>query len=173
MYQCEAATGIHMSPPSWNSLPPPIPSHPSRLSHSLGFELSHTADSYWLCILYLVMYMFQCCSLSLSHPLIPPSVSTSLFSMSMSPLVPCRYVYPYHPFRFLIYELIYHTCFSLSDFDCKVIHGFSNAQSARALNTHTAQGSSALCIRYHKQSRDGLKYTRECTKNTCKSNAIL
>ena len=37
--QHESAPGIHVSCPSWASLPPPIPSHPSRLSQSTGFEL--------------------------------------------------------------------------------------------------------------------------------------
>jgi len=30
--------GIHMFPPSWAFLSPPIPSHPSKLSESTGFE---------------------------------------------------------------------------------------------------------------------------------------
>ena len=30
--QHESAIGVHMAPPSWNSLPPPTPSHISRLS---------------------------------------------------------------------------------------------------------------------------------------------
>ena len=33
-HQHESAIGTHMSPPSWTSLPPPTPSHPSRLSQS-------------------------------------------------------------------------------------------------------------------------------------------
>ena len=31
IYQHESATGVHISPPSWTSLPPPIPSHPTPL----------------------------------------------------------------------------------------------------------------------------------------------
>ena len=42
--QHEPAIGICMHPPSWASLPPPTPSHPSRLSQSAGLSsLSHTA----------------------------------------------------------------------------------------------------------------------------------
>ena len=33
--QHESAVGIHMSPPSWTSLPPPAPSHPSRLKNTI------------------------------------------------------------------------------------------------------------------------------------------
>ena len=69
--------------PPFVTLPPT--SHPSRLLQSSSLSsLSHTANSHWLSILHMVMYMFPCYSLNLSHPLLPPhpSVSTSLFSMS-------------------------------------------------------------------------------------------
>ena len=75
---------IPMSPTSWISLSPPT-SHTSRLSQSVGLSSLHqTANSHWLTILHMVMYMFPCYSLYLSHPLLPPhpSVSISLFSMS-------------------------------------------------------------------------------------------
>ena len=50
----------YMSPLSWTSLPPPTPSHPSRLSQSTGLSsLHHTANSYWLSVLRMVMYMFS------------------------------------------------------------------------------------------------------------------
>ena len=39
IHQHKSATGIHLSPRSWTSFPPPIPSRPSRLSQSAGFEL--------------------------------------------------------------------------------------------------------------------------------------
>ena len=45
IHQYELATGIHMSPPSWNSLPLPTLSHSSRLLQSPGLSsLSHTAN---------------------------------------------------------------------------------------------------------------------------------
>ena len=37
IHQQELAKGIHMCPPSSLSLPPPSPSHLSRLSQSIGF----------------------------------------------------------------------------------------------------------------------------------------
>ena len=48
-HQHELAIGVHTSSPFWISLPPPTPSHPSRLSQSpsLG-SLSHIAHSHWL-----------------------------------------------------------------------------------------------------------------------------
>ena len=54
--QHDSTVGIHISPPFWNSLPSPSPSHPSRLIQSpyLSF-LSHTANSHWLSILHTVM----------------------------------------------------------------------------------------------------------------------
>ena len=48
-YQHESATGIHLSPPSWNPLPSPSPSCPSRLLQSPFLSsLSHTVNSHWL-----------------------------------------------------------------------------------------------------------------------------
>ena len=43
-HQHESAIGIHMSPPSWTSLPSPSTSHPSKLIQSPGLNsLRHTA----------------------------------------------------------------------------------------------------------------------------------
>ena len=54
-YQCESAIGIHMSPPSWTSLPPPSLVHPSRLLQSPSLSsLRHAANSHWLSLLHLV-----------------------------------------------------------------------------------------------------------------------
>ena len=69
--QHESAIDVHISPPFCNSLPSPSPSHPSRLIQNpcLSF-LSHTANSHWLSILHLVVYMLPCYFLHLSHPLL-------------------------------------------------------------------------------------------------------
>ena len=64
IHQHESAIGILMSPPSWTSLPPSTPSQCSRLLQSTGLSsLNHTANSHWLSILYMVLYMFPCYSL--------------------------------------------------------------------------------------------------------------
>ena len=48
-YQHESALGIHMSLPSWTSLPSLIPSHPSRLLQSTCLSsLSQPANSPWV-----------------------------------------------------------------------------------------------------------------------------
>ena len=111
--QHESAIGIHISPPFWNSFPSPSPPYPSRLMQSpcVSF-LSHAANSHWLSILhrYLfyrwvsLLFFFSFFAFFLifillyntvlvlpytSHPLLPhPHVS--LFSMSVSPLLPCK-----------------------------------------------------------------------------------
>ena len=60
-------------PPSWTSVPPPSPPHPSRLSQSTELSsLFHTANSHRLSVLHMAVYMFQCCSFSSSHPFLPP-----------------------------------------------------------------------------------------------------
>ena len=102
---------LHFEPPCH------LPPHPTPLGcHRVPglSSLYHTANSHWLSILHMVMYMFQCYSFRSSLPLLPPTrVSTSLSSMSASPLLPCRNVHHYHLSRSLIYALIYDICFSL------------------------------------------------------------
>ena len=74
---------------------------------------SHTANSHWWSTLHTVMYMFPCYFL----PLLPCPLTTSLFSTSASPLLPCKEVHQYHLSRFHIYALIYDVCFLfLTDF---------------------------------------------------------
>ena len=80
-------------PPSWNSLSTSHPSQPSRWSQSPGLSsLSHTTNSHWLSVWHMVVYMFLCSSLHSSHPLLPTYHHRvhSLFSMSASPLRPCK-----------------------------------------------------------------------------------
>ena len=64
---------INMNPPSWTSLPPLTPSHPSRVSQRTGFELPAAYREFplALCFTYGNLYMFQCFSLISSYPLLP------------------------------------------------------------------------------------------------------
>ena len=93
----------YMYAPSLVSLPPiSHPPHPSRLSESTGASsLGHTAKSRWLSVLHMVVSREQ--SLLLSQ-FIPPSTSStvppSLFSVSTSPLLPCKKLHQYHLSRF-------------------------------------------------------------------------
>ena len=73
-YQHELAIDVHMSPPSWTSLPPPILSHPSRLLWNPGLSSpSHRANFHWPSALHMIVYMLPCYSLQSSQPLLPPS----------------------------------------------------------------------------------------------------
>ena len=69
---CHTSTWIshtHTYVLSLFSLPPA--SHPSRLSHSSGLSsLSHIANSHWLFVLHMLVYMFPCYSPHSSHPLL-------------------------------------------------------------------------------------------------------
>ena len=50
MHWPESTIGIHIYSPSWTSLPPPTPCHPSRLSQSMPFELPvSSANPHWPC----------------------------------------------------------------------------------------------------------------------------
>ena len=88
--EAPVSVGIHMSPPFWNSLPSPSPAHTSRLIQSpcLSF-LSHTANSHWPSILHVVMSVSMLL-LHTSPPPLPLPMSTSLFSVPVSPLLPCK-----------------------------------------------------------------------------------
>ena len=88
--QHESATGLHMSPPSWTSLPPPSPSHPLGHHRAPGLSsLRLRAHSHWLSVLHMVMFMFQLLS-QVTPPSPSTTISTSLFLMSASPLLPCK-----------------------------------------------------------------------------------
>ena len=57
IHQHESAIDIHMSPPSWASVPPPTLSYPSRLSQGTSLSSpSHTVNSHWLFILHIVVF---------------------------------------------------------------------------------------------------------------------
>ena len=98
---------IDMNQPQVNICPLTLelPSHPSRLSQNTDLSsLSHTANPTGLSILHMVVCMFPCYSLPSSHPLLPSAVSTDLFSMSASPLLPCKKVHQYHLSRLLFFK---------------------------------------------------------------------
>ena len=70
IHQHESATGIHMSPPSSTSLPPPTPSHPLGCHKASDLSSLYLAvNLHWPSILRLVIYVFPCW---FSHPLLPP-----------------------------------------------------------------------------------------------------
>ena len=60
-------------PQSWSLLPPPSPPHPPGCPRApaLG-TLLHASSLHWLFILHMVIYMFQCCSLTSSYPYFLP-----------------------------------------------------------------------------------------------------
>ena len=119
--QHESAIGIHMSldPPS--QLPPdptPLSCH-RALSHKANLSfLHHTANSHWLCILYMVMYMFQGYFFNSSLPLLPPlypqvcSLCLHLHCCSANRFISAIfldsiYMHSYTTFVFLTYFTLY------------------------------------------------------------------
>ena len=64
----ESAMDLHVFP-ILNPLSPPSPSHPSGSSQCTSPEhLSHESNLDWWSVSYLIIYLFQCCSLRSSHP---------------------------------------------------------------------------------------------------------
>ena len=74
----------------------PSASHPSRLSQSIRFERHESYSKFPLAIYF--TYGNACFNVTLSiHPRLSfPTVSTSLFFMSASPLLPCKQDHQYH-----------------------------------------------------------------------------
>ena len=66
IHQQESAVSIHMSPPPWTSL-----AHPATFYPSLYMVTKEPENSHWLSVLCAVMFLFQRCSPSSSHPLLP------------------------------------------------------------------------------------------------------
>lgn len=91
---------------------PPHPTPPGSESTGLS-SLCHTADPHWPSTLHVVMCVLPSALFvppSLSHP-----VSTSLFSVSASLLLPCKQVRQYRLSRTHTHVLIHNICPSLSD----------------------------------------------------------
>ena len=107
---------VYMSP---LPLEPPshLPPHPISLGCHRTSDLSsehHTANSQWLSISHLVMYMLQWYSLNSSHLLLPLCPQVCFYvCISFAGLQIC---YQYHFSRFCGYALIYNIHFSLSHF---------------------------------------------------------
>ena len=114
IHQHELTIGVHLSPPSWISLPPPAHSHLPRLLQSpRPSSLSHTANSHWYQLTCVSVYAFMLFSPFISPcPSSPPALPINLFSMSLPPLLLCTQICHYHPSRFHICVNIWHLLFS-------------------------------------------------------------
>ena len=106
VYRCP----LPLEPPSH------LPAHPTPLgchrAPSLG-SLSRTANSHWLTIFHIEMCMFPCYSVSSLHPLLPLTVSTSLFPRTAFPLLPCKKVHQYHLLDSIRVVLFTQSCLTL------------------------------------------------------------
>ena len=112
---CQISTWIShrysYAPSLLNHLPISLPIPPLLVVQSSSLSsLSYTTNSHWLSIFQVVM-KFPCYSLHTSYPLLPP-MSISLISMSVSPLLPCKWFYHSHLSKFHIYVLVYDISFS-------------------------------------------------------------
>ena len=100
---------LPLEPPS--HFPPP--SQPSRLSQSAKLSSLHHTEN--CTILHMIFICFNA-ALSIRPTLSFPDCVHSLFSLSVSLLMSCKWVQQYHFLRFHIHALIHDICFSFSDF---------------------------------------------------------
>ena len=105
VHQHESAIGVHMPLPLEPSshLPPNSNTvHCHRVPNLNSLHL--TANFHWLSVftLYVSMLFSQ-----FVPPSSSPAVSTSLFSVSASPLLPCKQAHQYYLSRFHVHALIY------------------------------------------------------------------
>ena len=114
-HQQESPIGIHMSLPSWNSLPSPSPPHPSRLLQS-PFEISWVLQQIPIGCLFTYGDASFHVTLSIHLTLFFLSstpVSISLFAMYVSSLLPHK-INPFHLSRFHIYIYVSIWCLYFS-----------------------------------------------------------
>ena len=134
---CWFLPNINMNQPQIYICPLPLttpscfPLHPTPgLSQSPGVSfLSHTANSHWLSISHMVMYMFPCYSLHSSHPFLCAPLPC-LFSMSESPLLPCKQVHSIifldsiYMHKYTVFFFLFLTYFTL----CKALGSFTSLE---------------------------------------------
>ena len=84
MNQCEWAIGIHLSPPSWTSLLPLSPFHPSRLSQSAGFGFPVSYSKFPLAIYFAYGIAYVSMLLSQIIPPCPSPLCPKVCSLSRS-----------------------------------------------------------------------------------------
>ena len=111
----ESTIRIHVSPPSWKTLPLPSPPCPSRLSQSthLG-ALCHTSNSHWLSILHMVIYV----SILFSQ-IMPRSLSPTEPKVCSLPLKYTYFKYKINIYALSKYSLSYANLGTVKDYVLK------------------------------------------------------
>ena len=102
------------------------------------FFFFYTAGSYWLSILYLLVYICQSQPPNSSdHPLPLSPVCPYVCSLPLCLFLPWRLVHLYHFSRFHVYALIYDLCFSLSDILHSVWQSLGPSMSLQMTQFHS------------------------------------
>ena len=114
---CHTSTRISHRYTHVSSLPSPSPHHPSACWWApiwVPWVIQQMPIGYlfytWYCkfLCYYLPYISP-------SPSSPPILSIDLFSMSVSPLLPWKWIHQCQPFRFHIYVSVYNIYISLSD----------------------------------------------------------
>ena len=91
--------------PEPRCLLPPHPIHQCHPSAPALSTLSHASNLDWWSVSHMIIHMFQCYSLRLSHPCLLPQVQKTVTSVSL--LLSHIQGYHYHLSKFHIYALVY------------------------------------------------------------------
>ena len=111
LYNEESAMCIHISPPSWTSLPPPI-IPPIQVITEQGAELCELYSRFPLAVYFTHGSVFMSNLISQFIPSSPPpAVFTHPFPTSAFLFLPWKLVHLYRFSRFHIHALIYDICF--------------------------------------------------------------
>ena len=110
IHEHESAIGIHYVRSLLNLSPTSLPIPPLLVvtEHQVWTSCVHTANSHWLSILHVIMYMFLCYSFNLSLPLLP------LLCLQVCSLCLCLHCLVNRFISTIFLDSIY-ICFSLSD----------------------------------------------------------
>ena len=113
IYQQEWAVGTPMSPPSHLS---PYPSLQPVTETLFEFPESYSEVPLAVCFTRGIVNFYVILSLHLPFSLLSFPLSIDLFSTSVSPLLPWKYIHQCHLFRLHVYVSVYNIYISFSDF---------------------------------------------------------
>ena len=114
IHQHESVIGVYVTPPSFEPPSNSLPTSSFQVITGFRFPTLHIKLTLTISFTYVNLYVSMLFS-QIIPPSPSPTMSKSLFFMSVSPSLPSTKDHKYYLSRFHIYVLIYDICLSLSD----------------------------------------------------------